>query len=414
MSRNFRGEGSIYFDSSKGLWVWEKNKIYPNGQKLRKRLFAETQSELKIKVDRFLVTIGESGLHDKDVTVSEWLDKWLMVFVKPSTKQRTFENYRERISYVRKYIGDRQLRSIKTLQLQNIFNELAAFGGQKRQGLAAESINCLRRDLKTAFNVAIKNGIISFNPVDGTRRLKPKKNDKVALDEKQVRKFLEVAKKGDYIYYGATYPKCIKRNAGTEYMIANYYNLINLGFATGMRIGELRGLQWDCVNFGKNMITVKQQIVNSADEGDIIDTPKTTNSIRKITVDKAVMNELKNFKKAQAAYAGMLGDKFHHEHNLVFTDTFGGILSYTNFRRRYFVKIIAASGIPKNFTVHGMRHTHATLLLKHGVNLKVVSERLGHSSVNVTINNYAHVLETMEMTAAAAWGDIMSGNSDEE
>lgn len=407
MGKYFRGEGSIFFNKKKGLWVWEKSIILPDGTKGRKSITAQRQDDLKVKVDRYLLTMGEATLPDNDITVSAWLDKWLNVFVKPSTKQKTYENYRERVRYVRKYIGNRKLKSIKSVELQNIFNELAISGGQDGQGLSAESVNIIRRYLKNAFNVAVQGGIIKVNPVSGTKGLKKEKSDIVALSEEQVRKFLEVAKNGDYIYYGAKYPKCIKHDKGTEYKIKCVYNLVNLGFATGMRIGELRGLAWDCVDFDRNMVTIRQQVVDSRDEGDMFDTPKTVNSNRKISVDKTVMDELKEFKKFQADYADMLGDKFNHEHNLVFTDAFGGVLASNNLRRRYFIKIRGAAGIPENFTIHGMRHTHATLLLKNGVNLKVVSERLGHSSVNVTLNIYAHVLESMEQTASTTWGEIM-------
>ena len=118
---------------------------------------------------------------------------------------------------------------------------------------------------------------------------------------------------------------------------------------------------------------------------------------------------MKEFKAYQQNYADMLGDKFINEHNLCFTNIWGKPFSVSNFRRRYFVKMLQAAGIDSNFTIHSMRHTHATLLLKNNINAKVVSERLGHSSVNVTLNIYAHVLESMEQTAPNMWGQILQG-----
>ena len=137
------------------------------------------------------------------------------------------------------------------------------------------------------------------------------------------------------------------------------------------------------------------------------DDPKTYHSTRTIGIDKAVLDELREFKDYQNQYAELLGDRFLNEHNLIFTNTFGKPVSYTNFRKRCFLKMIAAAGISSRFTIHCMRHTHATLLLKAGVNISVVSKRLGHSSTTVTLNIYAHVLEEMEKTAADAWGKLL-------
>ena len=73
--------------------------------------------------------------------------------------------------------------------------------------------------------------------------------------------------------------------------------------------------------------------------------------------------------------------------------------------------MLAAAGISEGFTIHSMRHTHASILLKHKVNVLVVSERLGHSSVTVTLNIYAHVLKSMETTASTAWDNIIFNDS---
>lgn len=152
---------------------------------------------------------------------------------------------------------------------------------------------------------------------------------------------------------------------------------------------------------------VKNQIVKTADD-DIFDEPKTEKSKRKIAIDDATLNALKDYKNYQLAYEAMLGDKFNNEFNLCFTNTWGKPFDLSNFRDRYFRKMLLAAEVKNGFTPHCMRHTHATLLLKHGVNIKVVSERLGHSSVTVTLNIYAHVLESMEETAPSTWAQIMS------
>ena len=120
-----------------------------------------------------------------------------------------------------------------------------------------------------------------------------------------------------------------------------------------------------------------------------------------------MLQELKEFREYQKQYAVYLGNKFQNEHNLIFTNIFGKPVCYSNFRQRYFLKMIGTAGISEKFRIHCMRHTHATLLLKAGVNVNVVSKRLGHSNATVTLNIYAHVLEEMEKTAADAWGKLL-------
>jgi len=89
-------------------------------------------------------------------------------------------------------------------------------------------------------------------------------------------------------------------------------------------------------------------------------------------------------------------------HDLVFTSPFGEPMSPTNFSRRYFKPLLKKWNISSDFTFHGLRHTHATLLLRQGVNPKIVQERLGHSSIKVTMDTYSHVLPDMQRQAVDA------------
>lgn len=408
MARRAWGEGSFFFDNCNQRWTWKGNYLL-NGTKKLKTLTAKRQVDLKRKVDKFKLDIESNIINFSNITVEKWISQWLDIIVKPSVKQRTYENYKERLGYFVDVYGKHQLKSLSSLEIQNFFNNLHLNGGIKNQGIAVESVNCCRRYLKAAYAAAIKNKIISDNPVEGTRPLRKVKNRIIVMNESEVIRFLDIAEKGDYIFSGVENPNYIKKNIATEYYIKEFYNLVNLALATGMRIGELRGLDWQCINFSKKYIHVKQQIIKTAETDNFFDEPKTLHSNRKISVDDSVLQSMKEFKSYQKNYANMLGDKFINEHNLCFTNIWGKSFSVSNFRRRYFVKMLQAAGIDSNFTIHSMRHTHATLLLKNNINAKVVSERLGHSSVNVTLNIYAHVLESMEQTAPNMWGQILQG-----
>lgn len=412
MARGIYGEGSLYYNSSKKLWTQTIHYTLQNGDKVTKVISAKTKLKLRDKVRDFNDKLYMDNLQSKRITVRTWLQQWLEVYIKHSCKQKTYENYRDRVRYVYPYIGDRQLHTITGLELQHIFNDLLLHGGTKQQGLSSETISCMRRYLKAAFDVAIQNGYLSKNPVSGTKRPKKEPSKIVVIDEVQVAKLLEVAKAGEYVTYGVQNPKYIKHNIGTRYLKMCYYNFVNLGLASGMRCGELRGLKWSCVDFERQKIIIEMQIVTTADYADIHDEPKTFKSRRVIYIDVDVMSTLHRYMVYQSQYAKLVGDKFINSNNLVFTNTVGNQVCVSNFRKRYYHKMLGAAGISKDYTIHSMRHTHATLLLKHGVNLNVVSQRLGHSKPSVTLDIYAHVLDDMETTAAAAWSKIAKVSTD--
>lgn len=408
MAKRIRGEGSIFFDNGKKLWTIVKTYELSSGEKKQKRITGKTEKSLKANIEKFEKNFKESKESTTNITLEKWIAEWLDVYVKPPVlKQKTYENYRDRLAYLLPLLGKRRLNTITTKELQDVFKKLYAEGGAKKQGLAAHSVNRIRSYLKSALNDAIDNGLLTKNPANGTKPLKEAKADIVVMTETEVRRFLEIAKSGSYITFGVNNPNYLKHNIGTQYLQRNYYNFVNLALATGMRCGELRGLSWKCVDFNAGTIRVEEQIVTTNDYADMFDDPKTYHSVRTIVVDKTVLNELQEFKEYQKDYAVILGDKFLNAHDLIFTNTFGKPVCYSNFRKRYFFKMLGAAGISSKYTIHCMRHTHATLLLKAGVNVSVVSKRLGHSSTSVTLNIYAHVLNEMEKTASETWEKLL-------
>lgn len=390
------------------MWTLVKTYELPNGAKKQKRITGKTEKALKRNIAKFEESLEQNQSISTNTTLEKWIAEWLDAYVKPPVlKQKTYENYRDRLAYLLPLLGKRRLNTLTTKEIQEALKKLYAEGGAKKQGLAAHSVNRIRSYLKSALNDAIDNGLLTKNPANGTKPLKEAKADIVVMTESEVRRFLEIAKTGSYISFGVKNPKYLKHNIGTQYLEKTYYNFVNLALATGMRCGELRGLSWQCVDFEAGTIRVEEQLISTNDYADMFDDPKTYHSVRTIVVDKTVLNELQEFKEYQKDYAVILGDKFLNEHDLIFTNTFGKPVCYSNFRKRYFFKMLGAAGISPKYTIHCMRHTHATLLLKAGVNVSVVSKRLGHSSTTVTLNIYAHVLDEMEKTAPETWGKLL-------
>ena len=410
MVRRTMVDCTFFFDKINKCYVWRGIYTDPSGEKKTKSFRANKQTDLKKKVDAFLRELENNKFIATNISINKWVEQWLEIIVKPSVKISTYNIYKQKLKYVIDAFGERKLPTLSTLEVQGFFNDLQCFGGAKNQGLSPTTVNSVRRYFKSCCSDAIKNGYLKFNPVEGTKPQRKVKKEIVVMDEQDVIRFLAIAEKGEYIYQGVSDPRFLVRDRGTDYYIKTYFNLVNLALATGMRISELRGLTWSNINFSKSYINIKEQLIQT-NENDIFDEPKTEKSKRKILVGKNIISSLKEFKKYQRDYSEYVGDFYNNKYNLVFTNTVGNPINLTNFRKRYFSKMLAAAGISEGFTIHSMRHTHASILLKHKVNVLVVSERLGHSSVTVTLNIYAHVLKSMETTASTAWDNIIFNDS---
>lgn len=404
--------GSTFKDANKGLWTWAGNYRDSKGMNHTKRISSKTKKGLNKKVADFFAKQNDERNQEQDITLKKWLEQWLEEIVQPSVKHKTYATYKQRLAYASKIIGGRRLKTINSFELQSFFNALKKPDSISSKGLAVSNINQIRSYLKIALDAAIEHGYLIRNPVKGTKPLKGYKKEIIVIDEEQVNTLLHIAKSGTYITYGVKNPKCIYYNQGTEYLNHCCYNFVNLALASGMRFGELCGLKWENIDFENCMINVKEQLLTSNDRLQYFDTPKSRTSRRNISIDDNTISELKEFKEYQQEYAKILGDKFCNENDLVFTNGFGKPMDRSNFVSYRFRKMLGAAGIPKGFTVHSLRHTHATLLLKNKVDLKAVSERLGHSSPDITLKIYYHLLGSMEKEAPTAWQKIISTDKD--
>lgn len=158
-------------------------------------------------------------------------------------------------------------------------------------------------------------------------------------------------------------------------------------------------------DFANACVFVKRSLAHVVGKGAVFQEPKTKGSRRRVLLLLEDIAALQEYRQWQWKYANELGDKFVW-HNLLFTSPFGSPISPTNFNRRYFKPLLKQCRIGEGFTFHGLRHTHATLLLQQGVNPKIVQERLGHSSIKVTMDVYSHVLPDMQKQAVDALREL--------
>lgn len=189
---------------------------------------------------------------------------------------------------------------------------------------------------------------------------------------------------------------------------SRYRHAFKLALATGMRQGEILGLRWKDVDFQNNTIRVTQTL--SHDGKELKSGAKTISSIRPIAIDddtKASLLKLYNQTQLEKRQALAISQEYF-DHDLVICTIKGTPCSPRNLMRAYYDALDKAD-VPK-ITFHNLRHTHATLLLLAGIHPKVVSERLGHSSIKITLDIYSHLLPNMQEEAARSIGNIFGGH----
>ncbi len=315
------------------------------------------------------------------MTLDELLDKWLKT-VKPDLAPKTYEDYEGNLRrYFRGKLGPVRLDRLNSIQIQEALAEMAA------QGLAPRTIQYSRRILGQALKQAVEWGLLQENPVSRTRPVKSrKKPPRRVLDEDETRRFLSAARQD---------------RLGI---------VLELAVGTGMRPEEYLGLQWADVDLEARTVTVRHVLIwrQQVDPGRpqwTLESPKTKSSIRTIIISPGLVEQLRSWMETQrerqesGAWAAS---------SFVFQTRAGSPIQRRNLANRHLVPVLRAAGIEeepdapqhRRLTLYSLRHTHATMLLRAGVNPKVISERLGHTGITMTLDNYTHVMPSMQDLAA--------------
>ena len=289
----------------------------------------------------------------------DWLIQWLENYIHPSVKVRTYERYRLIVEqHIKDKTGSIELNDLSPLVLQSFITELLQSGNKRTgKGLSANSVNAVISVIQSSLKTAHLLGLTKEYTADKLKRPK--------LKEKPVECFTLAEQKR------------------IEQAILNgkkdkLYGII-LCLYSGLRIGELIALQWSDIDFAKGILTVSKSCHDGNDGINhirIIDSPKTVHSRRVIPLPKQILSLLKGIKKrSECEYIVADGDK------PVF------VRSY----QRTFEFLLKKLNIPhKGF--HSLRHTFATRAMECGMDVKTLSELLGHKNATITLNRYAHSL----------------------
>lgn len=316
------------------------------------------------------------------ITVAEYLGKWLTDYAKVKLSPRGFERYRDIIrQHFIPDIGNITLTQLKPEHLQKHYTTC------HDKGLSARTVRYHHAVIHKVLETALKWGLVSRNVADGLDLPPIRRTQMQTWDEEEVTRFLLTAKESPY------------------------YVLFHTALFTGMRRSELLGLSWQNVDLLFSQVSVTRSLHQLKDGNYVFTEPKSAKSRRTIALSPSVILLLKEHKEKQEFERLTLGKPLV-DANLVFSTLEGEPLRPNTITRAW-VTLAARAGV-KAIRLHDARHTHASIMLKQGVHPKIVQEQLGHSSIEITLDIYSHVMPGLQEAAAKRFDDLFNHKHESE
>jgi integrase len=345
------------------------------GKRRQKRLSAATARELKVLQAKVLNELNEGEyVEPAKMTLREYLDRWLDT-IKSSVRPSTHDRYGRIVrGHLIPGLGGLALSKLAPLHVQTYY------AGELQAGGKATSVALYHAVLHRALDQALRWHLVSRNVsglVEVPRGQSPEMRTWSAA---QARVFLSTT---------------------TEDPL---HTLWRLALMTGLRRGELLVLRWQDLDLDRQAARIRRTLTRTAAGWEIGD-PKTGAGRRQVALPALCVTALQAHRDRQFARRAALGDAWHDE-DLVFERGDGHRLEPRTVQRT-FVRLVERSGLPR-VRFHDLRHTAATLMLANGEHPKIVQERLGHSSIKMTLDRYSHVTMDMQHDAAQRLEDLLA------
>jgi integrase len=365
------GEGSIHRRKNGG-WCAQYTVYTAKGRK-RRTVYGKTRAEVAKKLAKGLSDREAGVVFDvENLTVGEYLDRWLKDSVEGNVGPRTLSNYQLQVrQHLRPASGQIKLKILSPAHVQGLYRS------KLDSGLAPSSVRYIHAVLHRALKQALRWGLVPRNASESVDLPKLGNEEVEVLLPEEVRAFLEAA-----------------REDRLEALYA-------VAVTVGLRRGEFLGLRWTDLELdGEPKLRVGRQLQRMRDGlGRRFVAPKGGKG-RTIRLPARTVEALKAHRARQAEMRLKAGP-LYQDSGLVFTSEIGTPLEPSNIDRRSFKPLLEKAGLP-NIRFHDLRHTCATLLLSRGVNPKFVQELLGHADIKLTLGTYSHFLPSMgDQTANA-------------
>ena len=349
--------------------------------KQKSNQFATKREATRWAMEKELYT--KEGLDKADTKLIAFYDNWFDIYKKPRISPRTQRSYDNSRRVISKYFGKTRLKDINNETVQKFVN---AFGEGTSPFDVPHARNTVAKvyiHLHSCLKQAVKKGIYRFNPAD------------------------------DIVIVGSVTPKAEREkylNESDQIKLRNYIlthtgsrNVLNYmiltALDTGMRIGEIIALQWKSIS--KTRIYVYRAYDYESTKDFV---PTKNDNPRYVSINTELYAFLMELKSNQLEKDGHL-----NENGLAFKTYLGTTIS-PGYMDRKLKEIERKLKIDPPVTFHGLRHSHASLLLYKGVNIKAISKRLGHLNTGTTINTYSHILDEMDLEQNDKVAEIISNS----
>lgn len=361
-----------------------------NGKRIkyRKTITATCDRDAKKQLALFVSEV-EKGQYvaPSKFTFAEFAKKWLVDYAEQNLKTKTLQRYKDLLRYkIISEIGHLKLEQIKPLHLVDFYTKLSSDGARldgKSGGYSSKTIGHYHRLIHGMLEKATQWEMIPSNPASKVSPPKVGRREISFYDEEQSMKLIEEL-----------------MNSPIKYKTS-----IILAIYTGMRREEILGLEWQDIDFNKQEIIIQRASQYTPEKGIYTDDLKTSSSYRTISIPTNIAELLLEYKAWQDEQKDKLGTLWT-ETGRIFTQESGTPMHPDTFSG-WFSKFIKAKGLPK-VTFHGLRHTNASILIANGVDLKTVSSRLGHASVQITTETYTHLIRKVEREAGNKMEEILN------
>ena len=355
------GEGCVY-QRPNGLWVGQVviGRSSKTGMLVRKAIYGREQSEVVAKKNKLLQQKRRVvSINPDTITVYQWIDNFLTLYKEDKLKENTYASYRWMLEhFIKDSIGSIRLGQLQPLHIQSMVKNMQENGAAPRTAEYAFAI------VRSAIRKAIRLNILTQDVTLAVDKPKPEHHEVHPL----------AAKDWDLLF------------AEAERESPQFFTLILLEWATGLRRSELLGLKWSDIDFAAGTLTVERAVINGKDGPTISDT-KTRQSKRTLTLPKDILPVLDSHRRKQAPYR--LKYREWRDNNLIFPSSAGKPLEPSVISRT-FARVARKIGL-NGISFHKLRHDHASRLVMAGVHEKKVQAQLGHASISITMDTYSHL-----------------------
>ena len=356
-----------------------------------------TKKEAEIELAKFVADV-QNGMviEGKSLKFSEFTEIWKRDYGSKELAPSTYKRYCRMLeTRLLPYFGHFYVNKIKPTDIMQFYDLLSKDtqlvrkkgndGNKTLKPLSGKTILEHHRLLRAMLHKAVYWQVIVSNPAERVQPPKAKKPKRKYYDDDQCKILLENLEQLD------------------EEQI-KYKTAIILTVFTGVRLGELMGLEWNDIDFRNGIVSVNRSSQYLADTGVFTKVPKTESSIREVAIPDFVISLLEEYKLWYEEQKSLYGELWINS-NRLFVQADGKPMHPSTISK-WFVKFIGQIGLPViNF--HGLRHTNATLLIAQNIDVAVVAARLGHAQITTTFNFYVHPIIAHNKKAGFALENLL-------